>query len=153
MANVSFLTLRSSKLRRIGGMTDEYCVRVLVFRFSSRLIYYWQIGRTTAAQSHIRWATTKFENRNAYHTVPLTHVLNNIIVSETAIYEVRIQHFVIGAQFAYLTSTAPAGSIVWVHSILKYGFCLRNPKIDWWSVTSLFPPTRLSFVVCDTNVR
>lgn len=32
------------------------------------------------------YVVTKFENRNSCHTLPLTHILNNISVSETAIY-------------------------------------------------------------------
>lgn len=47
-----------------------------------------------------RETTIKFENRSLYSAVTLYLVLNNISVSETAIYEVRSRHFVLGVHFS-----------------------------------------------------
>lgn len=46
----------------------------------------------------IRGASTKFEKRILYPTVPLTLGLNKISVRGTAIYEGQIWHFAVGVQ-------------------------------------------------------
>lgn len=53
-----------------------------------------------------RGATTKLEKRCSNRTVPLTLVLDNICVSGTGIYEIRIWLFVVGVQ---MLVCVPAG--------------------------------------------
>lgn len=43
-------------------------------------------------------ATTSIENRNSFPTVPLTPVLNNVTVSGTVRFEVKILHFLVWGQ-------------------------------------------------------